>query len=384
MQRASVKLLLKENKINELGQMPIYLRTTVKRKSSYSSTGYWIQPKHWDPALEQVKPALSTHEEINLDITNQKKSILQSLIDASIKGQSISAKALKERDKKKLHDIFCFADEFIKQARGNRAPNTTKNYEKHLAKLKEYAGTTLTFKEVDADFLYNFEDYLRNGGVKSRSDNPNNYIEAIIKTLRTFFNAAIKRGVTDNYPFTQYEMPKTSGGNKAYLSLEEVRKLHAFAMETTHPTFSQVAVYFLFACYTGLRFSDWKDFGEIHIKKDSISLKATKNKAWIAVPFHQGHKEIFQRMKEVQLTIGEPTFNRRLKDMTKVLKIKKSLSTHCGRKTFAVTLCLERGVSAETAAKLMGITLAVFEKNYSVITPEKISLETSKAWKGLF
>jgi hypothetical protein len=45
---------------------------------------------------------------------------------------------------------------------------------------------------------------------------------------------------------------------------------------------------------------------------------------------------------------------------------------------------LERGVSSETAAKLMGITLAVFEKNYSFVTAEKIKLETDKAWKDLF
>jgi hypothetical protein len=46
-------------------------------------------------------------------------------------------------------------------------------------------------------------------------------------------------------------------------------------------------------------------------------------------------------------------------------------------------MCLERGISSETAAKLMGITLSVFEKNYSYVTSDKILMETSAAWKDL-
>jgi integrase len=223
--------------------------------------------------------------------------------------------------------------------------------------------------------------------VKGREGaDPNNYIAAIMRTVRSHFNEAVSRGITSNYPFgkNKYILPDETPGNKDFLSLAELKKWHEFTFETTHETFSQVSLYFLFACYTGLRLSDWSDFVEGKIRDRNISLKATKNKSWVNVPLHDGLIQVIKRMKEIPLTISEPTINKRLKTLAGELKINKKLSTHCGRKTFAVTMCLERGVSSETAAKLMGITLAVFEKNYSFVTAEKIKLETDKAWKDLF
>jgi integrase/recombinase XerD len=88
-------------------------------------------------------------------------------------------------------------------------------------------------------------------------------------------------------------------------------------------------------------------------------------------------------MKKIPLTEPEPTVNKKIKLIAEAAGIDKYLSTHCARKTFAVTLCLDRGISSETAAELMGITLAVFVKSYSRVTPAKIRDETLKAWKGL-
>lgn len=384
MQRHSVKLILNKQKINTLGQVPVYLRITVNRKTNYISTGYWIVPKHWDEPMELVKESHPTHQEINLDITNKKKEILRELIDAGMKGKPVTSKSLKRGSQKKLTDIYTFAEQHAKTIKGNRSQGTLDNYIKHLNKLREFVGGEISFQEIDTDFLERFVEYLRNGGVKKSDANPNNYIDAILRTIRTLFNVARKKGVAENYPFSQFEMPKIGPGNKSYLTLQEVIKWHGFAMKCQHPYIAQAAVYFLFGCYTGLRLSDWRDFDDVKIKNNNISVEAIKNKAWVAVPFHKGHKELFVRMKEVPLTIVEPTINRHLKTIAKHLKIEKKITTHCARKTFAVTMCLERGVSAETAAKLMGITLAVFEKNYSFITKEKIRMETSKAWKGLF
>jgi site-specific recombinase XerD len=386
MQKHSVKLLLKKNKINELGQMPIYLRVTVNRKTSFTSTGYSIPPKMWDANLELVKEAHKLHAQINLDITNKKKEVLQELINASVKGKGLSAKGVKDLHAGKLHDIYQFAEQFKRQVKNNKSRSTLTNYDKHLRKLKEYAGELLSFEEITVDFLTNFDEWMQDPkNVKTRqgTDNKGNYRNLIFRTIRTLFNAARKKGIIEVYPFSQFEMPKTTGGNKAYLTFKEVIKWHEYTVETDHATLKQSALYFLFACYTGLRLSDWKEFVEAKIKERNISLRAAKNKVWVNVPLHIRLLEVLKMMKETKLYLSEPTINAHLKKIAGYLKIDKKLTTHCGRKTFAVTMCLERGVSSETAAKLMGITLAVFEKNYSYITPEKIRLETDKAWKDL-
>ena len=75
--------------------------------------------------------------------------------------------------------------------------------------------------------------------------------------------------------------------------------------------------------------------------------------------------------------------NRALKKIAKDLNINKTISTHTGRHTFAVTICLGNKLSSETAAELMGIELNTFIENYSRVTQDKINEEALTAWKNL-
>lgn len=387
MKRHSVTLLIQTYKKNALGQCPIYIRIIKDRKPVYISTGYAVPERVWDKKSEMVKESWPLSEQINLDITNKKKQVLQELINASVKGENISSRGVKELQQHKLNNIFSFVDHYVKTSAAKKAGGTTENYVKHMRKLEAFNGSrSLAFEEIDIAYLERFENWLRKGdNVQHRTgSDPSNYIGAILRTIRKMFNEARVRGLINVYPFAGFEMPKETPGNKSYLTLKELDVWHKFAFETEHPTLKPVAVFFLFACYTGLRLSDWKEFTEAKLKERNISLQATKNKVWVNVPLHERLRQTLLEMKKVNLTLTEPTINRRLRDIAKELKMeKKKFSSHSGRKTFAVTMCLERGISSETAAKLMGITLPVFVKSYSFITAEKIHNETEKAWKGL-
>jgi site-specific recombinase XerD len=387
MQKAAVKLILKTNKKNALGQYPIYLRITSNRKRSYISTGHHILKTQWDERTESVRPTHVNHEYINTDILNRKRHVLDEILQAAINKKFKSASSIKQVVADELRNIFKFSEKLQAEAKGRRSTNTINNYKKHLKKLQAYSiHPNLLFDQIDPDYLRGFEGWLRTNVKTREGTNPNNYIAAIMRTIRSHFNEAVSRGITNNYPFgkNRYQLPGETSGNKDFLSLVELKKWHDFTFETSHDIYKEVSLYFLFACYTGLRLSDWRDFAEGKIRQRNISLQATKNKSWINVPLHDGLIQVIKRMKEIPLTVTEVTINRRLKTLADELKIKKKLSTHSGRKTFAVTMCLERGVSSETAARLMGITLAVFEHNYSFVTAEKIQIETAKAWKDLF
>lgn len=385
MQRASVKLLIKKNKKNALGKYPIYLRITSNRKTSFISTGHFIEKNQWDEKNELVKESNKQYEFINTDILNRKKQILDEILQAAIDKRFKSASAIKQVVADELKNIFKFSEKLQVEVMGRRSESTIGNYKKHMKKLNEYSVDALLFDHITPDYLRGFESWLRSNVNAREGRDPNNYIAAIMRTVRSHFNEAVSRGITNNYPFgkNRYLLPTETTGNKDFLSLPELIKWHEFTFETVHDTYKEAALYFLFGCYTGLRLSDWKDFAEGKLRQNNISLKATKNKVWVNVPLHDRLVEVVKKMKEIPLTIAEPTVNRNLKTIADYLKIKKRLSTHSSRRTFAVTMCLERGVSSETTAKLMGITLAVFEKSYSFVTSEKIQLETSKAWKDL-
>jgi site-specific recombinase XerD len=381
MQKYSFRFILREDKKNSDGRCPIYLRITVDRKTSYSSTGHFIMPKLWDKKAEQVRPEHALASEINTDLLQRKQEVFNRKIKAG--DTKVTARDLKELAAVKSN-LFAFADRYREEMRSKREPATLENWRKHMAKLELYHGSgELNFEEVTPEYLIRFEKWLMGEGVNRRTDT-GNYAHAVIKSIRKMFTAAAAKGLTTAYPFRQYEMPRATPADKDHLTLAELDTWTKYYKNTTNPLHREAALYFLFGCYSGLRVSDWYLFDiKKRVQGDHIALRAKKNGGWVTVPLTKRLKYVIGEMKKVPLVSDQQKINDRFNDIAAACKINKHLSTHCGRKTFAVTMCLERGISSETAATLMGITLNIFSKSYAKVTPQKIRQETSVGWKGL-
>lgn len=386
MQKYTVKLLLKKNKPNAKGFLPIYIRITVDRRASFISTGHFIPSRFWDEKNEQIKPEYAYAEEFNIDILERKKEVLQNLVNSGIKKAKVTSSDIKTLsvlgDEK--NNLFSFFDRFKNEMQNKREASTIENWRKHLLKLEKFHGSTmLDFEQITPEYLVRFENYLLGEGVNRRNDS-SNYAHAVIKSVRKIFNAAIKKKVTSHYPFDNYEMPEVTAGDKDHLTLKELDTWTGFYKTCKDEFLREAALYFLFGCYSGLRISDWFLFDlKKRVHKDHIAVRAKKNGQWITIPFTKRLQFVISEIKNLPLVSPEPNLNKRFKDIARACKIDKHISSHCARKTFAVTLCLERGISSETASELMGITLNTFVKAYSKVTPAKIKAETSRGWKGL-
>lgn len=370
----SVKLLLYMHQANAHGQCPIYIRITINRKQSYLSTGHYIDEKFWDEKGERVKPGHLQAGTINPDITSRKQAIIKIIVEYQVKGQSVTPSALKAlvAVKGDLHNIFDFAEAFAKEVEHKREGGTLENYRKHLKVVELYHGSrSLTFEEITHEWLIGFEAHLRKsvGG---------NYIYIIWKTLKTFFNAARKRKVITVYPFDTYENPEYEAPDKDYLTLDELDDLERQADEATNPLTKQTLVYLLLGCYTGLRISDLRKFNfDEHVKDGRLYLRAKKNGEWVTMPVVGRLATHLKRVRACPLTRADQELNRTLKKLIKGKKI----TNHCGRHTFAITMCAEQGISAETASELMGITLQTCVDNYYKVTNRKIDKECLAAWE---
>lgn len=370
----SVALILYKHQANAKGQFPIYIRITINRQQSYLSTGHFIDKKYWDEKAEQVRPAHLQAALINPDITTRKQAIIKVIVDHQVKGQQITASELKAMVSKNVdyHNIFDFAEVYAKEVQHKRGAGTLKNYRKYLNILETYHGSrSLSFEEITHEYLVKYETYLRNKKFSG------NYIHAIWKNLKAFFNAARKRKIITCYPFDTYENPAYEAPRKDYLTFKELDDLEKIADTATGPTIKQTATYFLLGSYTGFRVSDWRQF-EIseHIKEGRLFLRAKKNGEWVTMPVTGRLAKHLERVKDCMLKITEQEMNRTLKKLFPGKKI----TTHCARHTFAITLCAELGISAETCAELMGITLQTCVDNYYKVTNRKIDKECLAAW----
>ena len=70
--------------------------------------------------------------------------------------------------------------------------------------------------------------------------------------------------------------------------------------------------------------------------------------------------------------------NAYLKEIQDICGIDKELHTHLARHTFATTICLLNGVSAESTSKMMGISVRELLKTYGKIVDQKVSKETDQ------
>jgi integrase/recombinase XerD len=376
----SVNLILYTHQPNAKGQYPIYIRITINRKQSYISTGYFIDLKFWDKKAEQVKPAHVLAGTINADITTRKQAIIKKIVDHQVKGETITAAALKDMatSKTDLHNIFEFADLFVKEVQHKRESGTLENYRKHLKVLELYHGSrSLAFEDITHEWLVKFEEHLRKPVTGGRDALGGNYIHVIWKTMKTFFNAAIKRKVISHYPFDTYENPEYFAPDKDYLTTEELDDLEKKLADATDPLVIQTLTYFLLGCYTGLRISDLRKFDfDKHIRDGRLYLRAKKNGEWVTMPVIGRLARHLERVKYCPLTRAEQELNRCLKKLIPGKKI----TNHCARHTFAITLCSEKGISAETASELMGITLKTCVGAYYKVTNRKIDNECMSAW----
>lgn len=375
----SVKFILWKHDKSPGGKYPIYIRITIDRKTAYISTGIFVFEKHWD-ARNELVVGLDLARENNIDLGARKQKILHEIASRQLTGQPVTAHQLKElfSGTRNVNNLFEFAKVFAAEVKQKRSHGTLENYRKHLLRLEQYHGSTsLYFEQITHDYLLKYEDHLRQTVGE-------NYIHALWKTLKIFFNAARKRGIVSSYPFATYENPKYTAPDKDYLTIKEIDQIEKIADTTRDEVDKQTAIYFLLGCYTGLRISDWHKFNiKKHVEAGEILLRATKNKEWITMPVHRRLKNNLERMKRTALTIKEPVINRALKDLARAIKTDKKITSHSGRHSFAVTMCLNRGISSEVAAELMGIELKTFVANYSQITKKKIFAEASRAWKSL-
>ena len=375
-----VRGVLKKKKSAKQTKYTLYVAVTVNGGvPSLISIQENLGPKFWQPKSELVT-GHPMADDINKRLLATKKGVSDLILKYVNSGRSTSASAIKEEYlSADLINIFDFADDYRKRMQNKRDPATLENVRKHMTKLEEYHGSrNLTFHDITAKFLEKYEAKL------FEEEYEHNYVQLLTRAIRRMFTEAKKKKVVDFYPFEEYEMLAYKPPEKEFPDAKELQRFKKF--KTNDPALRVAQAWFIFGCHTGLRISDWHRFNaepEKFVKNCRLVLgPKKKSTGFVSMPICDDLNQAIAQVREIPFSIEEQTLNEKLKVIAKHedVNIPKSLTAHSARHHFAVIQCLDKGISSETAAELMGITLETFVKNYSVVTEEKIDLETKRAW----
>ena len=373
----------------------LYVRITVNRKSSEISLKRNIDKQKWDDVKQKVKGSNETAQSLNQYIgINRSKlnSIHSELLRAE---KDYSAKKIKDiflgNDKKKhfILQEFYIHNQRIKvlSEKGNYAKATYLRYNtslNHLSDFVKYNGDKdITFNQVSSKFIHDFDYFLR-----TQKNLSNNTTIKHIKFFKKIFLIAIRNGWVDSDPFVNYRV-KLDPVNREHLSLDELRKL---ANKDLHINrLGQVRDIFLFACFTGLRYSDVKQLNKDHISVNidgskSIIKKIKKSNRNVKIPILppalkiiEKYKDDFEcKIKGVCLPVpSNQKINAYLKEIAVICGIHKNLTFHIARHTFA-TISIELGLTTESVKAILGHSDLATTQIYGKITDKKVMSEMNK------
>ena len=275
-------------------------------------------------------------------------------------------------------DFYSFALDYIESIKNKYAESTYKMLVSEINKLKRFM-PKLTFNEINYDFFSYYEIYLRNT-LKNKS----NTIAKSLKKIRLFINLAIRNGILASNPVSYYKI-KTTSSNRAYLTIDELQKLeHLFNNKEIKPNMQETLHCFLFASYTGLRFSDIRNLDYKNITDNCIQLVQSKTGTQVSIPLSDKAKRLIDQSHHsgrVFTVYSNMKTNEHLKLIIDKAIINKKVTFHSARHTFA-TISLNIGIPIEVVSKLLGHADIKTTQIYAKLF-EKTKFEQMEKWNKL-
>ena len=370
----------RQKKLNKQGTALVQIEAYLNQRKIYLKTNVYLKPECWSREGAQV---------INHPQSNELNAMLYEYIlylqgielGYWKRGIPATLSLLKDAVKKKSAVNISFST-FAKSAIDNsdKKQSTKDNLHSTLAVLHDFR-SGLDFKDLTYTFLRDFEQYLREKG------NAVNTIAKHMRQLRTLVNEAIKGYMHANaYPFRKYKI-KQEKGRHEFLIPDELKKLET--VEVEEESMRHVLDAFLFCCYTGLRYSDFcqltpENFIRINGKR-WLYFKSVKTEVEIRLPLHLLFESralgILDRYPDIGSLAALPCnseVNRQLRKLAGLCGIKKRITYHQARHSFASLITLEAGVPIETISRMLGHSDISTTQVYARVSPKKLFEDMDK------
>ncbi|RKR80665.1 site-specific recombinase XerD [Mucilaginibacter gracilis] len=396
-EKLSILVMLEKSKLTSDGKAPVFIRLTVEGKRAEMSLGQKVLLNNWNIEAGQVKGNSQEARLVNNAIDMAKIKLRQHYDHLSLSNDFVSAAMVKqayqgkqEKVKGLLEVIDFTVDKMDKKVQnGKRAKSSLTKWkttkDKAIAFIKyAYKTEDLPLNKLTVSFAEDFIDYLMLEQ-HIESNTANKYL----KTIRGVVTNAVSRGWITHNPLCAYQCTYIEP-ERDILDDGEILTLYHKKMPVER--LEDVKNAYLFMCFTGFAYKDASLLtpenivnhfdGQDWIVKNRE--KVTKAICRENVPLLPIAKEIiakyadnpYCRKHNVLLPVNSnQKYNAYLKEIADICGIKKNLTTHTARHTFATTVTLANGVPLETVSALLGHRSIKTTQIYAKIVAQKISVD---------
>ncbi|WP_290540809.1 site-specific integrase [Alistipes sp.] len=392
MERTTFGLLfyIRRDKTNKKGEAPVFMRLTINGERADASIKRFIEPHAWNSEKGKANEKCRGGKDLNLYLDAISANILRIQRDLELDKKEVSAQIILNRylgkeqsDRHTLMEVFRAHNEKCRALSGiSLAPGTVIRYETTLRLTEEFLRTTYKkedcyLDEVTNQFIEDFEFFL-----KTVRRCCHNTTSKYLLNFKKIVRIALAKGWMKKDPFAHIRF-HLDPVEREFLEKQELKAM--LNKEITITRLAQVRDIFCFCCLTGLAFTDVQQLKPEHLVADIhgkiwIRKARQKTKNMCNIPLLDEAQKIIDRYRDhpycqthgVLLPVcSNQKMNSYLKELADICGIRKNLSTHCARHTFA-TLTLASGATIDNVAKMLGHANVNMTRRYAKVLDSSI------------
>ena len=382
-----------KSRSNPKGEAPIYCRLTQDKIRRQFSTGHYVLAKEWDSEKQRVR---SKFRQRRIDLINEDLDMIYNKLynlesKLIVEGADNIVEAVyniymdKDTSVNFFIQLFQKRYEVASKMEGIKFAKYTLWKFRHIMEQTQeyikwrYGQEDIPLLKIDTSFVLGFEEYL----LLEKKLAPIT-VNKVLQRVKQIIQYGIKCNYIKVDPFVEYKPLKTEK-ELVFLTEEELNKLenYQFAQEKL----GKVRDLYLFSVYTGLAYHEAFTLQRKHIIKGFdkelwINMKRGKTGKAFEVPLLPKAIEIIKKYGElgnddsyILPRMSNQKMNSYLKEIADIIGIKKRLTHHTARKTFATTILLYNDIPIEIVSSLLGhSSIAITQKHYAKVVNKKVSM----------
>ena len=351
------------------GKSPIYLNVRLNGKRARISTLLKIEEKHWDKEKKKVIKC-DEADDYNLILKQLENRITNIIVKHRLSETPLTMDMFMNQLKNAppSYDLVQFFEHVIQDQ--DLSESTIIKHKGIFNKLTN-SKIPSSFPDINLLWFDKYRSYLKKLGNNSATVNTN------ISIIKKYLRMAKANGIKI-YVNLDWVKVGSTGGRIIWLKEEEIKKMEEYYYSSFIPEHLKLSLgYFLFSCYTGLRISDVMERNRDDFNADTFEFISIKTKMRQIIGIGQKCRQIIDN--NPMLFIAKKAgvhINKQIKEIAKICGIKKNISFHTARHSFA-TNYLIKGGKVENLQKLLGHTKIMTTMKYVHIIDEEAALTTN-------